>query len=76
MTIWHFIILALLAIEVGLCAWDISKVGSAAWFRQSMRESGFQYLGKRFRGPWRIIVPIAQLLVVMLCLFEIALHRR
>jgi hypothetical protein len=75
MTIWHFIIIAILAVELGLYAWDISKTGFGTWFRQSMRESGFQYLGKRFRGPWRIIVPAAQLLLIMFCLIQIA-HRK
>ena len=76
MTVWHFIILAILATEVGLYAWDISKLGFGAWFRQSMKESGFQYIGKRFRGPWRIIVPTAQLLIIMFCIIQIALHRK
>ena len=76
MTVWHLIILAILAIDAALYAWDISKLGFRAWFRQSMRQSAFQYLGGKFRGPWRIIVPSAQLLLIIFCLLQIALLRR
>ena len=74
MTVWHLIILAIVATELGLYAWDISKLGFRTWFRQSIRESGFYYVGKRFQGPWRVIVPTAQLLLIAFCIIQIAMH--
>ena len=76
MTIWHWTILGVLALQVGLSLWDISRMGFADWFRMSWRKSGFQYLGDRFHGPWRIIVPALELLLIMFCLFQIGVHKK
>lgn len=75
MTVWHIIVGTLILMPCVLNVREIWKQGFRNWLRESTGRSALQHLAGYFPKGFRVIGPAAYLLLVIFCLFKIALRK-
>jgi len=75
MTVWHFLIFAILATDLEFRIAEIRKKGFRVSFRESCKRSWFQWWAEKFPPYLRFIGPAIIFLLTVVCMIEISLRR-